>query len=98
MTLVECYPVGVIKMVDNELVDEKILAIPCSDPAYNTYVDIGDLPVHIFDEILHFFNVYKELEGKKTHVREILGCSDAKEVIRRAIKLYNKTFGDIKPQ
>lgn len=93
LTLVKCYPVGVFKMVDEELVDEKILAIPCGDPAYNTYVDIGDLPTHIFDEISHFFRVYKELEGKKSYVREILGCGEAKEVIRRAIKQYNEKFG-----
>ena len=32
LTLVRCYPVGVIKMLDNGRSDEKIIAIPFSDP------------------------------------------------------------------
>ena len=38
MTLVRCYPIGVIRMIDNGRHDDKIIAIPCSDPTYNTYV------------------------------------------------------------
>ena len=32
MTLVRCYPIGVIRMIDNGRHDDKIIAIPCSDP------------------------------------------------------------------
>ena len=34
MTLVECYPIGVMKMIDDDQVDEKIIAIPFNDPSY----------------------------------------------------------------
>ena len=37
-----------------------------SDPTYNTFHDLMDLPAHIFDEMAHFFTVYKSLEGKET--------------------------------
>ena len=39
MTLVECYPIGVITMIDNGRNDEKIIAIPFNDPNYNVYTD-----------------------------------------------------------
>ena len=69
MTLVHCYPIGVIKMIDSGDLDEKIIAIPLKDPTYNSYGDIRELPQHIFEEMMHFFEVYKTLEHKKTTVR-----------------------------
>ena len=71
MSLVRCYPIGVITMSDNGDSDEKIIAIPYSDPTYNGYKSISELPQHIFDEMQHFFRVYKELENKSTSVSEV---------------------------
>ena len=88
MTLVECYPIGVLKMVDNDEIDEKIIAIPFNDPTYNCYSDVSQLPQHIFDEISHFFQVYKSLEGRETYVSEVLGAEDAKKSITRCISMY----------
>jgi inorganic diphosphatase len=94
MTLVECYPIGVVKMIDQDEIDEKIIAIACHDPFWNGYQDIQELPAHLFDEITHFYNVYKVLEGKKTHVEEILGKEDAMKIIAKAIQDYQKKFGN----
>lgn len=92
MTLVQCYPIGAIKMIDNGANDEKIIAIPFDDPTYNTYRDITDLPKHIFDEMAHFFTVYKALEHKQTAVDEIIGAGDARKVIQQSIESYKKGF------
>lgn len=92
-TLVRCYPIGVMTMVDNGDNDEKIIAIPYDDPTYNSYKDISELPKHIFDEMCHFFTVYKELEGKKTAVDEVKGVKDAVEIIDHCIESYKKKFG-----
>ena len=92
MTLVKCYPIGVIKMIDNEEEDEKIIAIPVNDPSYNVYKDISELPEHRFAEISHFFKVYKTLEGKETVVSEVLGCDVAKEIIKNCISRYKDFF------
>lgn len=59
MTLVKCYPIGVIKMIDSQSIDEKIIAIPDRDPNYNAYRDVNSLPRHILDEIMHFFRYIK---------------------------------------
>lgn len=92
MTLVECYPIGVIKMIDDDSLDEKIIAIPINDPAYTDYTDISQLPAHTFDEIKHFFRVYKSLEGKETVVNEVLGPDAAKEIIAKCIAAYKESF------
>lgn len=92
MTLIKCYPIGVIKMTDSGAHDEKIIAIPFSDPTYNFYKDSSDLPPHVFDEIRHFFSVYKQLEGKSTAVESLYGKEEAKEVIEKAIESYKAVF------
>ena len=35
MTLVECKPIGVLRMIDDNKNDEKIIAVPVNDPNYN---------------------------------------------------------------
>lgn len=97
MTLVRCYPIGVIKMLDNGRADEKIIAIPFSDPTYNVYRSIFALPRHVQDEMLHFFAVYKTLEKKQTVVDdEVVDANEAIEIIAKCIKQYNEKFGDEK--
>ena len=92
LTLVQCYPIGVVKMIDNGKNDEKILAIPFSDPDYNHCRNMEDLPRHIFDEIQHFFSVYKQLEGKQTAVDTLAGQDEAMRVIQDAIDNYKANF------
>ncbi|MBR4513709.1 MAG: inorganic diphosphatase [Lachnospiraceae bacterium] len=93
MTLVRSYPIGVMKMLDSGMGDEKIIAMPFGDPTYNSYKDIKDLPKHIFDEIQHFFTVYKNLEGKETKVDEIESADEAIRVIEYCMENYKKKYG-----
>lgn len=93
MTLIRCYAIGAIKMTDNDENDEKIIAIPFDDPNYNVYKSIDQLPKHIFDEMAHFFTVYKELENKKTAVQEIVSPLAAVEILKKSIDNYNRKFG-----
>lgn len=92
LTLVRCYPIGVIGMTDGGMADYKIISIPFGDPMYNCYQDIGELPKHIFAEMSHFFRVYKSLEGKETAVHETQGRDEAVRIVRDAITAYIKTF------
>ena len=92
LTLVRAFPIGVISMIDNGHSDEKIIAIPFSDPMYNQYSDIDQLPNHIFDEMMHFFKVYKNLENKETAVNKIQKRDKAIEVISQAIDNYIVNF------
>ena len=92
LTLVECYPIGVITMIDSEQNDEKIIAVAKKDPFLNIYKDINDLPSHISSEIMHFFEVYKQLEEKQTVVEKVLGREEAEKIIQKAIDNYKKKF------
>ena len=93
LTLIRCYPVGVITMLDNGRNDEKIIAIPFNDPTYNAYTDISELPKHIFDEMTHFFSVYKTLENKETVVDDVTGKQEAIAIIEATINNYKEKFG-----
>ena len=92
LTLVRCYPIGMISMIDGGRGDEKIIAIPFSDPSYNAHHELTDLPGHIFDEMAHFFSVYKALEGKDAVAGDVNGRDAAIEVITRAIDNYVTKF------
>ncbi|MEE0776686.1 MAG: inorganic diphosphatase [Bacillota bacterium] len=92
MSLVRCYPIGVITMMDNGKYDEKIIAIPFKDPNYNTFKDIEQLPQHRFKEMQHFFQVYKNLEEKETIVDEVQGAEAAKKTIQQCLDNYIETF------
>lgn len=92
MSLVRAYPIGVITMMDNGHSDEKIIAIPFNDPNYNHYKNIDELPKHIFDEMRHFFTVYKNLENKDTVVNEVSDRDEATKIIKEAINHYRECF------
>ncbi len=92
LSLVRCYPIGQISMIDEGKEDIKIVAIPFKDPMWNTFKDIGELPTHILEEMKHFFGVYKQLEGKKMKVLEIGDVSIAKQTIVDNIDAYNRIF------
>ena len=94
LTLVHVYPIGVIRMMDNGKLDEKIIAIPFSDPTYNGYRSIFALPRHVYEEMQHFFSVYKTLEHKETVVNNVGDERDAVKIIAAAIDNYNRTYGE----
>lgn len=92
LVLVRCKPIGVVKMIDEEAADEKIISVCINDPSMSGYNDISELPPHILDEIKHFFIVYKQLENKTTFVTEIDGVEEAKRVIQSSIDAYNDLY------
>lgn len=92
LTIVECYPIGILRMTDSNEKDEKVIAIAKKDPFLNCYNDISELPSSITAEIKHFFQVYKQLEGKVTTVDEMMGKEEAEKIIEEAIQNYNKNF------
>ena len=92
MTLVECYPIGIITMIDSEQNDEKIIAVAKKDPFLNEYNDISEVSHQISAEIKHFFEVYKQLEGKTTTIEQILGRTEAEKIIEECMERYNQKF------
>ena len=82
-----------VLILSSESIDPLVM-VRCSPIGMiNTYQDIGDLPRHVFDEIRHFFTVYKALEGKETAVDEVRGAKQAVISVERAIQKYQTCFG-----
>ena len=91
--LIDVRPIGVLKMLDKGEPDDKILAVPAHDPHSNEFFDIADIAQHYLREVEHFFQIYKDLEGKRV---EILGWekSDvAMQIVSESIVRYEAKYG-----
>ena len=66
-------PVGLFRMTDEKGADEKVLCVPLRDPMWSHVEDLDGLPTNLLNEIEHFFQVYKDLEG---HTVETHGFED----------------------
>jgi inorganic pyrophosphatase len=91
--LIECRPIGLFHLIDRGKADEKVLAVPVSDPYSAEIHQLADVPPHSLKEIEHFFQVYKDLEGVATRTRGFEGAAEAREAIAHAMRLYRKQFG-----
>ncbi|KAB8121738.1 MAG: inorganic pyrophosphatase [Candidatus Phytoplasma cynodontis] len=90
MILVECRPIGLIKMIDNNELDEKIIAVPIKDVFMNSYQDINDIPSSFLLELKHFLMHYKDLEDKKVIIEKIENKKKAFLTIKKSLLNYNK--------
>lgn len=87
---INCRPIGVLVMEDQDGMDEKILAVPV--PALTRMYDkvrtYTDLPPIQLEQIKHFFEHYKDLEADDKWVK-VTGWEDAataKRLIREAVE------------
>lgn len=88
--VIETRPIGIMRMIDAGESDDKILGVPVNDPRCDDIKDIDDVPPSLLNEISHFFEDYKKLEGKKTEVLGWDNASKALEAIKHSMKLYEE--------
>ena len=86
--LIEVRPVGILNMVDNDLADQKIVAVPNRNPRYDEVHTMDQIFPHVRREIEHFFAIYKELEGKKTKMLGWGRPMESREGIVKSRKSY----------
>jgi len=79
-----------MKMRDDKGEDDKLIAVHADDPNYADYSDVAEIPAHRLRELQRFFQDYKTLENKKVLVEAPQGRSEALEVLRDAIRLYDR--------
>ncbi len=89
--VIDARPVGLFRMVDEKGPDEKILCVPIKDPMWNKIESLDQVPQHLMKEIEHFFEVYKELEAKKTAVEGWENREAAIEVIKESQERYENS-------
>jgi inorganic pyrophosphatase len=92
LCLVPARVVGVMRMIDQGLGDEKILAVAENDANTKHVNDISELASHFKLELKEFFESYKKLENKVVTVPEFQGKDMAMQLVARAIELYKKEY------
>lgn len=93
-SVITCRPIGVLKMTDESGGDSKILAVPVSKIStyYNKVDSLEDLPQIKIQQIAHFFQHYKDLEGGKwVKIEGWEGREAALKEIADAIDNFKKT-------
>ncbi len=93
--LIEARPIGLLQMLDDGLLDDKVVCVATHDPRYLHTTDITSMEDHYRSEIAHFFQVYKDLEGKKVVIEGWQSAQEAKEVIVSSRKRYMNTLGKV---
>lgn len=90
-TIIPTRPVALLRMEDEEGVDDKVIGVPVKDPRFDEIQDLKDLPKHVKRELVHFFERVEELEPNKwTKFKGWGNQKAAKKIINRAIKLYKR--------
>ena len=77
MPLIEVKVIALLRMRDDNGIDDKILCVPLSDPNWNSIDTLEDIPKPLRDEISHFFSIYKQPEGKNVEVQGWYSTEDA---------------------
>ena len=90
--LIEVRPVAVLKMVDSDKGDQKIIAVPTRNPRYDQIQTIDQIFAHVRRELEHFFSIYKELEGRVTKMQGWGDLPEARRVILDSRKKYLDHF------
>jgi len=92
LCIVDARVIGIMHMVDDQGVDDKILSVAAFDPSLNHINDLADVPQHHMNEMKNFFEGYKALENKKVEVGNMFGREKAYECINRSIDMYKEKF------
>ena len=95
LCLVEAKVIGVMRMLDQDEADDKIIAVCANDMSVAHINDIDELPKHFIEELRHFFEEYKKLENKVVKIEEFQGARLAKKIIQHSINDYKAKFGEV---
>jgi len=96
--IVRARPIGGLRMLDGDEVDDKIIAVLESDPTYQDSRELEHCPAALLDRIEHYFLTYKDMPGTTRRKSELAGRYDAattREVIRASQQDYRARYGDL---
>lgn len=88
----EAKVIGVMKFVDDDEVDDKVVVVPADDRSTGNAINsLADIPKQKIDQITHHFTHYKDL--KKPGSTVVKGWGDAEEakaIIHESIERWNQ--------
>lgn len=88
--VIRAKPIAVLQMSHEGEPNPKVLCVPMSDPAWSVHDGVEDLPEDLGNEILHFFDVYTDLEGKDWDVHGWGDRAEAGAVIAEARRRHDE--------
>lgn len=86
--VIEVRPIGVLRMVDQQERDQKVIAVPKKDPRYTEVHTLDQVYPHTRRELEHFFSIYKELEGRTVEMQGWGGPDEARKAILDSRRCY----------
>ena len=90
LCLVEAKVIGVMRMLDNGDLDDKVIAVAAHDMSVKHINDISDLPEHSLTELRNFFENYTKLENKTVQVDGFQDATIARQIVEQSIKDYDE--------
>lgn len=86
----EVRPIGMLEMLDQGILDQKVLAVGKNNPRYTNVWNYTDIYPHMLREITHFFSIYKDLEGKRVEIKGWHDAATARDKVMADIKAYQE--------
>lgn len=86
--VVAARPVGMMEMIDDGERDEKLICVPAKDPRYDHITELSQLSPHLPKEVQHFFEHYKDLQGKTCEIKGWGDAAAAKAMVRTSQAAY----------
>lgn len=93
LCIIEAKVIGLMRMVDDNEKDDKIISVAKNDISLNYINELKDLPPHTTIQLKRFFEDYKKLEHKHVIVEKFFGKKIAFKVVNSSIRRYKKEFG-----
>jgi inorganic pyrophosphatase len=84
----EVRPIGLLEMLDQGILDEKVLAVGKNNPRFANIWNYTDIYPHMLKEITHFFSIYKDLEGKRVEMKGWRDAAYARDRVMHTIKQF----------
>ncbi len=90
-------PVGLFRMLDQGIEDEKIVAFAVGNPTFSQIENYTSVYPQILREVEHFFTIYKDLEGKRTQPIGWEDVNAARETILTCHARYKEQPQPVRP-
>ena len=86
----EVRPIGLLEMLDQGMLDEKVLAVGKNNPRFANIWNYTDIYPHMLKEITHFFSIYKDLEGKRVEMQGLARRGYARDRVTYAMNQFKE--------
>ena len=88
--VVEARAVGLMKMIDSDEPDHKVIAVPTEDPRFKHVESMDQLTPHFQKEVKHFFETMKALQNKVITIEGFEDKAAAESFILETRDAYSK--------